>query len=190
MSSDSDPPSGNSVISRDKPEPVVEKTSQVIDEKLESSKLLDYVETNWLNNQQFVDSTQESVKKKEIVVKMTEMLQLVKDLSTKDGSPEDKKDISVAQLDWGAVYELSSKILGEYSRKIDSIFNELETINKNLGYWQEAGFTFDAHRGIKVMNNSEEWMKEKAHFLTHRQQQLDATVKEISNTVNKLSKTE
>jgi len=153
--------------------------------------LSEYASSKWLKNQDFSNGI-ESIMNEEVVVKgIKEMLLLIKDASTSkdnESSTELPSEEIIYNFDWNAIYEISSKMIEEYSKQIDTIFKELENVNKKLGYWQEAGFSFDAHRGLKFINNHEEWMKLKEKYLSYRQQQLDSTVKEIADSVGRLEK--
>ena len=162
----------------------------------------------WLDNVQFIDSIQDKVRSDPIAAKFRETLDLIKELQASDtaatATSNNSTDETVAgrrslvdpainqqpTFDWSEMYTLSSNVLDSYSERIESIFNELERVQRFIGYWQESGFTFDAHRGAQVVNRAEEWAKGKEQFLSYRRKQLDTTVKEISDTVSRLEKTD
>lgn len=155
-------------------------------------KLSDYFTNTYLNNSEFVTKIEKSVTDEPAIKEIKEMLSVLKELSpNKDAVTTDTKSSDSSNsynFDWNAIYDLSSRIIEEYSQQIDSIFKELEIVNKRLGYWQEAGFSFDAHMGLKIMNNHEEWTENKRKYLEYRQRQLDSTVKEIADSVGRLEK--
>ncbi|SMN21974.1 similar to Saccharomyces cerevisiae YLR445W GMC2 Protein involved in meiotic crossing over [Maudiozyma saulgeensis] len=153
--------------------------------------LSDIASSKWLKNQDFVNKIQSTMNEETTVKDVKEMLLLLKKTATTkddDSTLDRSSEGTTYNFDWNAIYEVSSKMIEEYSKQIDVVFRELENVNKKLGYWQEAGFSFDAHRGLKIMNNHEEWTKQKEKYLLYRQKQLDSTVKEIADSVGRLEK--
>lgn len=160
--------------------------------KNDKEKLSDYFANNYLNNTEFVANIEKYVTDEPAIKEIIEMLSLLqefppnRDVVTTGVKPGDTG--TEYNFDWNTIYDLSSRIIEEYSQQIDSIFKELEIVNKKLGYWQEAGFSFDAHMGLKIMNSHEEWTESKRKYLQYRQRQLDSTVKEIADSVGRLEK--
>ncbi|KAG0661439.1 hypothetical protein C6P45_001373 [Maudiozyma exigua] len=168
---------------------IVKETSDTLKDK---ENLSNYFTRRYLENPDFVNQIEKAVTEEPAIKEIKEMLALLKDLSpnketvTTDGKPVETE--VTYNFDWNIIYDLSSKIIEEYSQQIDSIFKELEIVNKILGYWQEAGFSYDAHLGLKVMNNHEQWTENKRKYLKYRQGQLDSTVKEIADSVGRLER--
>ena len=184
-------------------------TSQMTENKPSefNPKILDYAKEAWLDNPHFIDSVQGKVQSDPIAKGFREVLELMKELEKRENSlpPADSSTTDMPQgersqvtssqkgqpvFDWGSMFTLSSNVLDSYSDRIESIFNELNKVQRYIGYWQESGFSFDAHRGVQVVSHAEEWAKSKERFLKYRHDQLDTTVKEIRDTVSRLEKTD
>lgn len=166
--------------------------NEMSDTSKDKENLSNYFIRKYLENPDFVNQIERAVTEEPAIKEIKEMLSLLKELSpNKETVVTGGKTVETEvtyNFDWNIIYDLSSKIIEEYSQQIDSIFKELEIVNKRLGYWQEAGFSYDAHLGLKVMNNHEQWTENKRKYLQYRQGQLDSTVKEIADSVGRLER--
>ncbi|CCF58571.1 hypothetical protein KAFR_0E04200 [Kazachstania africana CBS 2517] len=140
----------------------------------------EFVGNHWLNNAEFKKQVQD-----ETVKKHGDVLKKLKQISDvfKECSSENEK----FEFDWDLVYDLSSNLIEEYTREVDSAFNELDSVNKEIGQWQEGGFVMDSHRGVIMMNESEAWLTMKEKYLARRQEELHRSAKEIRETVKRLT---
>lgn len=146
--------------------------------KVSIKNLYEYVQEEWLDKSDFKNPIQESIRKNEVIARLTEMSSICKD----GKSPPEP-------FDWDSIYGVCTNIMEDYSEKVDAIFMEIDQLNRQLAQWQESSFAVDAHRATKILNENEEWIKLKEEFLNYKQKQLGTSANEIRESVGRLTKT-